>query len=89
MGGGQDGQFLKFTRDGKVIGAVGNGMGIGSGQFIEASYFVFDKHDNTYAGDTRRLSKDYELPHASTETMIYVAFLRLLPRRQCSFLTRS
>jgi hypothetical protein len=27
MGGGQDGQFLKFTRDGKVIGAVGNGMG--------------------------------------------------------------
>lgn len=52
MGGGQDGQFLKFTRDGKVIDAVGNGMGIGSGQFIEASYFVFDKHDNIYAGDT-------------------------------------
>jgi hypothetical protein len=27
-------------------------MGIGSGQFIEASYFVFDKHDNIYVGDT-------------------------------------
>jgi sugar lactone lactonase YvrE len=52
MGSGQDGQFLKLTRDGKVIGAVGNGMGIGPGQFIEASYFVFDKHDNIYAGDT-------------------------------------
>jgi hypothetical protein len=52
MASGQDGQFLKLTRDGKVIGAVGNGMGIGPGQFIEASYFVFDKHDNIYAGDT-------------------------------------
>ena len=52
MGSGQDGQFLKLTRDGKVIGAVGNGMGIVTGQFIEASYFVFDKHDNIYAGDT-------------------------------------
>jgi hypothetical protein len=29
MGSGQDGQFLKLTRDGKVIGAVGNGIGIG------------------------------------------------------------
>jgi hypothetical protein len=25
---------------------------VGSGQFIEASYFVFDKHDNIYVGDT-------------------------------------
>jgi hypothetical protein len=42
-------------------------------------------------GWSQRLSKnyDYELPHASTETMICVAFLHLLPRRQCSFLTRS
>lgn len=40
-------------------------------------------------GWSQRLSKDYELPHASTETMIYGAFLHLLPRRQCSFLTRS
>ena len=49
---GQDGQFLKLTRDGKVIGAVGNGMGIGPGQFIEASYWSFDKNDSIYAGDT-------------------------------------
>ena len=52
MGSGQDGQFLKLTRDGKVIGAIGNGMGIGHGQFIEASYWVFDKQNNLYAGDT-------------------------------------
>ena len=52
MGSGQDGQFLKLTRDGKVIGAIGNGMGIGPGQFIEASYWVFDKQNNLYAGDT-------------------------------------
>jgi hypothetical protein len=52
MGSGQDGQFLKLTRDGKVIGAIGNGMGIGPGQFIEASYWVMDKQDNLYAGDT-------------------------------------
>jgi hypothetical protein len=27
-------------------------MGIGSGQFIEASYWYFDKSDSLYAGDT-------------------------------------
>jgi hypothetical protein len=27
-------------------------MGIGPGQFTEASYFVFDKQGNLYAGDT-------------------------------------
>ena len=52
MGSGQDGQFLKLDRHGNVISAIGNGMGIGAGQFIEASYFVMDKHDNLYAGDT-------------------------------------
>jgi hypothetical protein len=26
MGSGQDGQFLKLTRDGKVIDAIGNGV---------------------------------------------------------------
>jgi hypothetical protein len=52
MASGQDGQFLKLDRSGKVIGAVGNGMGIGTGQFIEASYWIFDKQDNLYAGDT-------------------------------------
>jgi hypothetical protein len=37
---------------GKVVGAIGNGMGIGKGQFIEASYWVFDRDGNLYAGDT-------------------------------------
>jgi hypothetical protein len=52
MASGQDGQFLKMDRNGKVLGAIGNGMGIGPGQFIEASYWVFDKQNNLYAGDT-------------------------------------
>ena len=52
MASGQDGQFLKLDRNGKVLGAIGNGMGIGHGQFIEASYWVMDKEDNLYAGDT-------------------------------------
>jgi hypothetical protein len=49
---GQDGQFLKINRDGKVLGAIGRGMGIDEGQFIEASYWSFDKQNNLYAGDT-------------------------------------
>jgi hypothetical protein len=49
---GQDGQFLKLDRNGKVLGAIGNGMGIGTGQFIEASYWAMDMQDNLYAGDT-------------------------------------
>jgi len=52
MASGQDGQFVKMDRNGKVLGAIGNGMGIGHGQFIEASYWVMDKQDNLYAGDT-------------------------------------
>jgi hypothetical protein len=52
MASGQDGQFLKLDRNGKVLGAIGNGMGIGTGQFIEASYWTMDKQDNLYAGDT-------------------------------------
>jgi DNA-binding beta-propeller fold protein YncE len=52
MASGQDGQFLKLNRDGKVLGAIGNGMGIGTGQFLEASYWAMDKQDNLYAGDT-------------------------------------
>jgi NHL repeat-containing protein len=52
MASGQDGQFLKLDRDGRVLGAIGNGMGIGTGQFIEASYWAMDKQDNLYAGDT-------------------------------------
>jgi hypothetical protein len=52
MASGQDGQFLKLDREGRVLGAIGNGMGIGTGQFIEASYWVMDRQDNLYAGDT-------------------------------------
>jgi hypothetical protein len=52
MASGQDGQFLKLDRSGRVLGAIGKGMGIGTGQFIEASYWVFDRHDNLIAGDT-------------------------------------
>jgi hypothetical protein len=52
MASGQDGQFLKLDRDGHVLGAVGNGMGVGEGQFIEASYWSFTKDDNLIAGDT-------------------------------------
>ena len=52
MASGQDGQFLKLDRNGKVLGTIGNGMGIGPGQFIEASYWAMDKQDNLYAGDT-------------------------------------
>ena len=52
MASGQDGQFLKLDRNGTVLGAIGNGMGIGPGQFIEASYWVMDRNDNLYAGDT-------------------------------------
>jgi hypothetical protein len=52
MASGQDGQFLELDRWGKVVGAIGNGMGIGPGEFIEASYWVFDRHDNLYVGDT-------------------------------------
>ncbi len=52
MASGQDGQFLKLDRDGRVLGAIGNGMGIAHGQFTEASYWSFDKQGNLYAGDT-------------------------------------
>ena len=41
-----------FPACGEFLGAIGNGMGIGPGQFIEASYWVMDKDDNLYAGDT-------------------------------------
>jgi hypothetical protein len=52
MASGQDGQFLKLDRDGNVIGAIGRGMGIEQGQFTEASYWVFDRQNSLYAGDT-------------------------------------
>ena len=49
---GRDGQLLKLDRDGHVLGAVGNGSGIGTGQFIEATYMAWDKDGNLYSGDT-------------------------------------
>jgi sugar lactone lactonase YvrE len=52
MGSGDDGQFLKLDRNGRVLGAIGNGSGIGTGQFFETGYWVFNKHDDLYAGDT-------------------------------------
>lgn len=52
MGTGQDGQVVKLDRTGKVLGAVGRGMGTEPGQFIEANYFAFDKAGRLYVGDT-------------------------------------
>ena len=52
MATGQDGQLPLKLENGKVLGAIGNGMGIEHGQFIEASYWVMDKQDNPDAGDT-------------------------------------
>ena len=49
---GRDGQLLKLDRDGHVLGAVGRGSGIGTGQFIEATYMAWDKQGNLYSGDT-------------------------------------
>src|SRR5262245_44865171 len=49
---GQDGQLLKIDEEGNVLGSVGNGSGIGEGQFIEPNYMAWDKQGNLYAGDT-------------------------------------
>jgi hypothetical protein len=49
---GQDGQLLRIDRNGKVLGAIGGGMGNEPGQFGEANYFAFDKQNNIYVGDT-------------------------------------
>jgi sugar lactone lactonase YvrE len=49
---GRDGQLLELDRDGKVLAAVGNGSGIGTGQFIEATYMAWDRNGNVYSGDT-------------------------------------
>jgi sugar lactone lactonase YvrE len=49
---GQDGQLLKLDRDGKVLGAIGNGAGRGPGQAIETTYMAWDRQGNLYTGDT-------------------------------------
>jgi len=49
---GRDGQLLKLDRDGKVLSAVGNGSGLGTGQFVETTYMAWDKDGAVYSGDT-------------------------------------
>lgn len=49
---GRDGQLLKLDREGRVLAAVGRGSGIGTGQFIEATYMAWDKAGDLYSGDT-------------------------------------
>jgi len=50
---GMDGQILKVDQaDGAVLGAIGNGQGIGEGQFTESNYLTWDKEGNLYTGDT-------------------------------------
>ena len=49
---GQDGQLLKIDRNGRVLGAVGNGSGTGDGQYIESNYPTWDRQGNIYTGDT-------------------------------------
>ena len=49
---GQDGQVIKVDHDGKVLAAVGGGMGMAPGMFIEAAFFNFDKNGVMYVGDT-------------------------------------
>ena len=52
LASGQDGQILKLDRDGNVLGAIGNGSGLGKGQFIETNYMAMDSQGNLYSGDT-------------------------------------
>ena len=52
IGTGQDGQLLRIDRNGKVLGAVGNGRGWGYGQVSETGYITWDKQGNMYTGAT-------------------------------------
>lgn len=49
---GQDGQIFKIDWNGEVQGAIGNGPGMGDGQFYESTYMAMDAQGNLYAGDT-------------------------------------
>jgi len=49
---GGDGQIVKLDRDGKIVGAAGEGSGRGPGQFAESNYIAMDKRGNLYVGDT-------------------------------------
>jgi len=52
IGTGQDGQLLQIDRNGKVLGAVGNGRGWGTGQVSETGYITWDKRGNMLTGAT-------------------------------------
>lgn len=52
IGTGQDGQILRIDRNGKVLGAIGNGRGWGYGQLSETGYITWDKQGNIYTGAT-------------------------------------
>ncbi len=52
IGTGQDGQILQIDRNGKVLGAIGNGRGWGYGQLSETGYITWDKQGNMYTGAT-------------------------------------
>jgi hypothetical protein len=52
VGTGQDGQLLQIDRNGKVLGAVGNGRGWGYGQLSETGYITWDRDGNMYTGAT-------------------------------------
>ena len=52
VGTGGDGQFLKMTRDGKVLEAIGNGPGGGVGQTGETGYIRWDSKGNLITGST-------------------------------------
>jgi hypothetical protein len=52
IGTGQDGQILRIDRNGKVLGAIGNGRGWGEGQVSETGYITWDKQGNMYTGAT-------------------------------------
>jgi hypothetical protein len=52
MGSGGDSQLLKIDRNGKVLGALGNGPGRGVGENGETGYIAFDSKGNVYTGST-------------------------------------
>ncbi len=52
IGTGGDGQYLHMSRDGKVLGVIGNGPGRGDGQEGETGYIRWDSHGNMWTGDT-------------------------------------
>jgi hypothetical protein len=52
IGTGQDGQILQIDRNGKVLGAIGNGRGWDYGQLSETGYITWDKEGNMYTGAT-------------------------------------